>query len=213
MQQPRHLFREQSRADFRSVGAIAPSSRWLAASLTTGVAARGDQASEPLNLLEVGAGTGAITAALVAAMGPRDTLLVVERNAAFATYMSARLTSDPAFRAVQDRVRILNASASTLDPVASFHAIVSSLPFNNFTPEEVAGYLELFGRLLLPGGELRFYEYLAIRRLRAVFATRQERERLAGVGRVLASALASCPSRSQTVWWNLPPAVVHALRF
>jgi phospholipid N-methyltransferase len=213
MQPPRHLFREQSRVDFRSVGAIAPSSRWLAASLTAGVAAHGGRSTEPRTLLEVGAGTGAITAALVAAMGPRDTLLVVEQNAAFATHLAARFTNDPAFRDVQDRVRILHASAGTLDPVASFHAIVSSLPFNNFAPEEVAGYLELFRRLLLPDGELRFYEYLAIRRLRAVLATRQERERLAGVGRVLATALASCPSRSQTVWWNLPPAVVHALRF
>lgn len=212
MQQPRRLFREQSKTDFRSVGAIAPSSRWLAAALTAGLAADRDATAKPRCLLEVGAGTGAVTTAIAAALGQQDTLLVVEQNAAFAAHLEARLADDPAFRSVQDRVRILHASVSTLEPVSRFHVIVSSLPFNNFTPEEVSGYLGLFRSLLLPGGEIRFYEYLAIRRLRAAFSSSSERQRLSGVGRILTAALASGTSQSRVVWCNLPPAVMHVLR-
>jgi phosphatidylethanolamine/phosphatidyl-N-methylethanolamine N-methyltransferase len=212
MQQPRRLFREQSKTDFRSVGAIAPSSRWLAAALTAGLAANRGAAAEHRSLLEVGAGTGAVTTAIAAALGHQDTLLVVEQNAAFAAHLEARLADDTAFRSVQDRVHILHASVSTLEPVSRFHVIVSSLPFNNFTPEEVAGYLRLFRSLLLPGGEIRFYEYLAIRRLRAAFSSASERRRLTGVGRVLTAALASGTSQSRVVWCNLPPAVMHVLR-
>ena len=84
--------------------------------------------------------------------------------------------------------------------------------FNNFTPEEVAGYLRLFRSLLLPGGEIRFYEYLASRRLRAAFSSPSEWRRLTGVGRVLTAALASGTSQSRIVWCNLPPAVMHVLR-
>ncbi len=212
MTQPRRIFREQARADFRSVGAIAPSSRWLAASLTDGLLNESGVSPEPRCLLEVGAGTGAVTTALVAATGPRDTLLVIEQNAAFAACLEARIATDPAFREARDRIRVLNASVGTLKPIPRFQAIVSSLPFNNFTPDEVSGFLDLFRAVLLPGGELRFFEYLAIRRLRAAVATRVERERLVGVGRVLSTALAAGRSRSRVVWWNLPPAVVHVLR-
>ena len=212
MQQPRRLFREQSKTDFRSVGAIAPSSRWLAAAMTAGLAANRGTMAEPRYLLEVGAGTGAVTTALAAALGQQDTLLVVEQNAPFAAHLKARLADDTAFGGLQDRVRILHASVSVLEPVSRFHAIVSSLPFNNFNPEEVAGYLGLFRSLLLPGGEIRFYEYLAIRRLRAAFSSPQERRRLTGVGRALTAALASYTSQSRIVWCNLPPAVIHVLR-
>jgi phosphatidylethanolamine/phosphatidyl-N-methylethanolamine N-methyltransferase len=211
MLQPRRLFREQARSDFRNVGAIAPSSRWLARALAGGLVAGGPTATESRWLLEVGPGTGVVTAALAAAMGPADTLLVVEQNAAFAAYLEQRIADDAPFHAVRNRIHVRHTCVESLDPEPTFHRIVSSLPFNNFTPDEVERFLELFRRLLLPGGELRFYEYLGIRRLRSLAAAPAERRRLAGVHRVLSAALTACPSRSRLVWWNLPPAVVHSL--
>lgn len=212
MQPSRRVFREQSRSDFRNVGAIAPSSRWLAAALTHGLATAPGRLTEPHCLLEVGAGTGAVTASLVDAIGPMDSLVVVEQNAAFAACLEARVETEQKFRCAKKRIRILHAPARRLDPVPRFHTIVSSLPFNNFTPAEVAAHLDLFRRMLLPGGEIRFYEYLAIRRLRAAWATPSERARLSSVGRVLSEAMSACRSKSRIVWWNLPPAIVHLLR-
>lgn len=212
MLQPRRLFREQARSDFRNVGAIAPSSRWLASALAGGLAAHAPSATEPRRLLEVGPGTGVVTAALAAVMGPADTLLIVEQNAAFAAYLEQRIAHDLPFRAARNRIHVRHASVLTLAPEPAFHGIVSSLPFNNFTPDEVERFLELFRRLLVPGGELRFYEYFAIRVLRSLGAVPAERRRLDGVRRVLTAARASCRSRSRLVWWNLPPAVVHSLR-
>jgi phosphatidylethanolamine/phosphatidyl-N-methylethanolamine N-methyltransferase len=206
------LFREQSRIDFRNVGAIAPSSRWLATSLAEGLASGPGSGTGPRGFLEVGAGTGPVTTALAAVIGPSDTLVVVEQNAAFAACLESRVATDDAFREVRDHVRVLHASVTALEPVPRFHAIISSLPFNNFTPAEVAGYLDLYRSLLVPGGEIRFFEYLGIRRLRAMWAMRTERERLVGVERVLRAACSSARSTTRIVWWNLPPAVVHILR-
>jgi phospholipid N-methyltransferase len=204
------LFRAEAKADFRHVGAVAPSGRPLAVALANAVA--GGRSDGGRRILEVGAGTGAVTEAIAAALGPRDTLLVVERNAAFLAHLEQRLGSEATFRPCRDRIRLLHADVESLDRQTGFDGIVSSLPFNNFTGEEVRGHLRHFQELLLPGGRIAFYEYLWVRLIRVALACRAERERLRGVGQVLAEARKSSAGPSRIVWWNLPPALVHLLR-
>lgn len=206
----RRLFRGQARADFRHVGAVAPSGRALSAALATAVIGGGSDGGR--RILEVGAGTGAVTEAIAAALGPRDTLLVVERNAAFVAHLEQRLGNEASFRHCGDRIRLLHADAESLGREAGFDGIVSSLPFNNFTADEVRGHLRHFREWLLPGGRIAFYEYLWVRLIRAAFSCRAERERLRGVGRVLAEERGTSADPSRIVWWNLPPALVHLLR-
>lgn len=203
------LFRAEAKADFRHVGAVAPSGTALSSALaTTALVACDDGARR---ILEVGAGTGAVTEAIVAGLTPRDTLVVVERNAAFAAHLGRRLADEAAFRRCGERIRLLRADVEALDEQDGFDAIVSSLPFNNFTADEVSGHLRHFRKRLLPGGRIVFFEYLWVRGMRRVLSGRAERERLRGVGRVLAEALESAVAPSATIWWNLPPAVVHTL--
>lgn len=204
------LFRGEAQADFRHVGAVAPSGRTLSTALAT--AALGGRAEGGRRFLEVGAGTGAVTEAIAAALGPRDTLLIVERNAAFAAHLRQRLATEAAFRLCGDRIRLVHADIESLAGEIGFHAIVSSLPFNNFTADEVRGHLRHFRELLLPGGRIAFYEYLWVRFIRVAFSGRAERERLRGVGQVLAEAREAAAGPSRIVWWNLPPALVYLLR-
>jgi len=203
------LFREQAKADFRRVGAIAPSGRALAGTLAASITA-GEPGSR--RILEVGAGTGAVTTALVDRLGPADTLVVVEQNPVFAACLGDLVRRDSACARCGGRVRVVHAHVETLDGDERFHAIVSSLPFNNFTADEVAGHLRRFRGMLEPGGSLAFFEYLWVRPLRAAISGRQERNRLRGVGRVIAETTRAAGATSRIVWWNLPPAVVHVAR-
>lgn len=200
------VFREQSRADFRHVGAIAPSGRPLALALAATIPVGG---AAPRRILEVGAGTGAVTVAIVNRLGPADTLLIIERNPVFAECLRERVRQERVFCGVRDRVRILHADVESLAGESGFHAVVSSLPFNNFTPHEVAGHLRRFREMLVRGSSLAFFEYLWIRRLRGLCAGRAERARLYGVGRVIAEAIRMPAATSRVVLRNLPPAVVH----
>lgn len=203
------LFRVQARADFHHIGAVAPSGRGLANALADFMPAA---AGGPRRVLEIGAGTGAVTEALAARLGREDTLLVVERNAAFAAHLRQRLVSESMFRGLGDRIRLLHADVRTLCHDDRFHFVVSSLPFNNFTADEVAGHLRHFLGMLEPEGCLAFFEYLWIRRIRGALAGRMERERLRGVGGAIAAARRATRASSVVVWRNLPPALVHGLR-
>jgi phosphatidylethanolamine/phosphatidyl-N-methylethanolamine N-methyltransferase len=201
------LFRAEARSDFRHVGAVAPSGIRLAAALAAVVPTRGVGARR---ILEAGAGTGAVTAAIAARLAPGDVLLAVERNAAFAAHLRSRVQTEPVFRWLGDGVRVLHADVTSVAE-QPFDAVVSSLPFNNFTADEVRAHIGYLLELLAADGRLAFFEYLWVRRIRGLLSGGWERARLRGVGDALAAALGSAACPSRIVWRNLPPAVVHTL--
>ena len=67
-------------------------------------------------------------------------------------------------------------------------------------------------RLLAPGGILSFFEYVAIRRAKALVTSRSDRERLRGIERVLGDLLSKNEIRRDLVLANVPPAWVHHVR-
>ncbi|MFV5992328.1 class I SAM-dependent methyltransferase [Streptomyces sp. NPDC056231] len=75
------LFVTEAARGFRITGAVAPSSRRLAGALAAPVIER---AGQPLDVLEVGAGTGPVTRCLLPLLAPGSTLDVVEANPRFA---------------------------------------------------------------------------------------------------------------------------------
>jgi phospholipid N-methyltransferase len=95
----------------------------------------------------------------------------------------------------------------------TYDVIISGLPLNNFSVELVEQILGALRRLLQPGGTLSFFEYIAIRPLRAIFAGRAVRKRLQGIGRALDAVIQNHEVRRDAVWINLPPAWVHHVRF
>src|ERR1035437_7546939 len=115
--------------NFPTVAAISPSSSYLAtAMLEPLILAR------PRVALELGAGTGAITHALLDQLPPQATLLVFEINPRFFDYLR-RSISDP-------RVILINSSAENLDSelrrrgIRQVDAVASSLGLA-FMPDHV----------------------------------------------------------------------------
>ena len=72
--------------------------------------------------------------------------------------------------------------------------------------EQIAGKLQ---RLLAADGVLSFFEYVAVRKVKAIVSGREERERLTGIGDLLASVLEARELKRDLVLTNVPPAWVH----
>jgi phosphatidylethanolamine/phosphatidyl-N-methylethanolamine N-methyltransferase len=208
------FFREYLR-NFHSTGAILPSGRFLAAALARFVdrgSPRGKVPvpfSEARRILEVGPGTGAVTRRIIAGMGKADSLDLVELNGSFVQQLNRRFEQEPAFQAVADRARVLHCPVEELPHDQTYNVIVSGLPLNNFSEAVVAQILATLVGLLAPGGTLSFFEYIAVRRARALVSGRAERARLHGVAQAMRAVLDPHEIRRDAVWLNVPPAWVH----
>lgn len=111
----------------RAVGAVVPSSR----SLASAMAAEIDLAA-PGAVVELGGGTGSITAALLAAGVPPGDLAVVERDPAFAKMLSARFPTVKVLQGDAAELRHLLRDAG----VGPVKAVISGLPLLSI-PERI----------------------------------------------------------------------------
>ncbi|MGH9414653.1 MAG: class I SAM-dependent methyltransferase [Terriglobales bacterium] len=201
------LFYGQFRTHFQATGAIAPSGGALAAEMTAPLAKISGQ--RRLRVLEVGAGTGVFTRAILGHLGAGDSLDVCEINRAFQPVLEARLEQGK----VEERGIACNVHFGDIcawAPRPQFDFIISGLPLNNFSPDLVERILTLLGALLLPGGVLSYFEYMYVRRIKSAFVrSTAERTRLRDVGSVVDRFLYAHVSRAVPVTLNFPPAVAR----
>ncbi len=205
------LFFQEFRQTYRTTGAIAPSGRQLARALASFVRTP-DCPAAPRRILEVGPGTGAVTRAMISALGPNDLLDLVELNDRFVERLRERLAHDDHFRPVADRTRLFHQSVEDLPRETKYDAIVSGLPLNNFSVELVERLLAALTSRLAPGGTLSFFEYVWIRNFKAAVSGPGERKRLSTIGRSINQLLAQHEFHRNLVWTNVPPAWVHHVR-
>lgn len=165
-----------------------------------------------MTVLEVGAGTGAITRALAARLGPEDRLDAVELNARFADMLKTALADDSVLAAVADRVRVIAGSITEIDLDRRYDAIISGLPFMNFDPVEVQAILDRYLEALVPGGRLTIYGYLGTQVVGRLVGSRPEVARGRAVSAVLTDFERRYGRDRAVVWSNLPPARIRYLR-
>lgn len=201
-------FVRQLRGAFGSIGAIIPTSRHAARVMAAEVARR----RGPKTILEVGPGTGAITAAIIKHLGPADRLVLCEINPGFVAYLRQRFEREPAFRRVRDQVTLHEMSVTALEGRALFDNIVSAIPFTACPPDLVEAIFERYRELLRPGGVLTYIEYAYLRALKRRLhpAARAEAE---AVSTILERYIRGYEFRRDTVWRNVPPAWIRNLRF
>lgn len=206
------LFLQEFRQTYTTTGAIAPSGKALSKALARFVPPPRD-AHGPRRILEVGPGTGAVTCAVIDALGPVDTLDLVELNDRFAERIRQRIAGDPQFQQATGRLQLFHQSVEDLPEDPKYHAIVSGLPLNNFPIELVERLLKALTSRLAPGGTLSFFEYVCIRTLKATVSGRAERTRLRQIGHAIGDLLERHEFHRDLVWTNLPPAWVHHIRW
>jgi len=132
-------------------------------------------------ILELGPGTGIVTAELIAAGLQEDWLVAVEKSEVLADYLSARYP----------RSRIIAGDALELDQLFAgerFGAVISSLPLKVFGPGQVETLADQISNLLLPGAPWVQFSYQIVN------------------GQAPDKRFRSVDSR--IVWTNFPPAKV-----
>jgi phosphatidylethanolamine/phosphatidyl-N-methylethanolamine N-methyltransferase len=173
-----------------AMGAVVPSGRLLAEEMARAtVTALG---SRPGFVVELGAGTGEVTKALLAAGIPAGRLALVERDAELAVFLRRHF---PGLQIVEgDAARLPRLIGDhRLAPVA---AVVSSLPLLSLPAEIVNGIVGGVFESLPRGGALVQFTYGPTPPV-----PRGLRERLNLVG-----------THGKRVWRNVPPAVVWTFR-
>lgn len=202
-------FLREAVRDWRTTGAIAPSGKTLATLLTEPVRR---QAPHPLSVLEAGAGTGAITRALIPQLSRGSHLDIVEANPRFATRLHGLVAAHPDLANRPARVTVHQTPVEDLGTDQRYDVIVSGLPLTNFTPQQVQRIMGRYMELLRPGGTLTYFAYLGTRQARALTSSHAERLRHAAVDDVMADYQSEYAIGQWLVWANLPPARVWHLK-
>jgi phospholipid N-methyltransferase len=203
----RLTFLHESRTHFRTIGAIAPSGRWLARALAAPLRVHQD----PLRILEVGPGTGAVTAEVVKQLRPGDWLDLVEVNDGFVEILKERFAREAPFQSVAEQCAVHHLSLLQFEPQGQYDFVICGLPFNNFRPEEVQDLLDRCVQWLIPGGRLMFFEYMFLRTVRRWLSTRASRMRMRQIEQIMQGKFRDMLVRRDWVFLNLPPAWVHHL--
>jgi phosphatidylethanolamine/phosphatidyl-N-methylethanolamine N-methyltransferase len=204
-----HLqFFRQFRSRFETTGAVAPSSRFLARAMVRPLRSRCSR----IRVLEVGPGTGAITRHIVRHLKPDDRLDLVEINGDFANLLRGQLQAEGMLSEAAERAQVHCLPLQEFCGEQPYDVIISGLPFNNFPAPLVEELIDHCLKLLAPGGEMAFFEYMFVRPARCVISPRPTRLRLQEIERILQERFASHRVRTDWVFANVPPAWVQHLR-
>jgi len=205
------VFLATATRDFKRTGAVAPSSKALGGAMTRELAAHHRR---PVAVLEVGGGTGSITREIAHWLGSGDRLDVYEIDRRLASVIRHRVKTDEAFRGSATAIRVHCRPIQDIDRLPQYDFVISGLPFTNFEPAAVREIFELFRSVLNPGGLCSFYEYILMRKAaRMISRGQSERDRVTGVAEVVKRFIARYEYSNEIVFRNLPPAVVHHVRF
>ncbi len=204
-----HLeFIRQCRDRFDTTGAIAPSGRFLAATLTKPLSQHG----RPVRVLEVGPGTGAVTRSIVRLLKPDDHFDLVELNETFVAVLKRNFEKHPDYQRVAAQSRIHNCPLEDFPHEGTYDFVISGLPHNNFPPDVVARIFETYFQLLSPGGVLSYFEYMFIRPVKRRISGARERARFGKLDEIVHHHFRNYRFRREWVYRNIPPAWVHHLR-
>jgi phosphatidylethanolamine/phosphatidyl-N-methylethanolamine N-methyltransferase len=196
------LFFSQFTKNFTTTGAIAPSSPWLGRAVTHPLSQRSPR---PIQVLEVGPGTGAFTRQIARHLLPGDRLEIYELNARFCDHLRKNLPWED-FRSKEIHCRLHNADVRDIGRDIEYDYIVCGLPFNNFEPSLVSEILAVLIDRLAADGVFSYFEYNFSHEFKSKFLKPSDRQRMIAVGRIVRAFIKQHQFGYRQVWLNLPPA-------
>ena len=201
-------FTRQILRNYQHTGAIAPSSPWLARTMTAPLRQR----SGPKRVLEVGPGTGAFTREILRSLHDGDVFDIVEINPNFARYLESRLLSK--FRSRHSRMLVrVHVCAIQQAPInGPYDHIICGIPFNNFSPPLIRSIFRRLFDLLDESGELSYFEYAGMRAMRAPLVGRRGRQQVRRVEAINRILRRDFHGNTKLVLRNFPPAVAIRLK-
>lgn len=167
------------------VGAIAPSSAFLAKAMTRGVS------EHDYLVIELGPGTGVFTAALLKNGIAANKIAVIERGKTFAENLKVKLPS----------VTVIEDDAAKIDILSPFETgtvktVICGLPLLSMPDFKVQQIIEASFNCLTDDGEFRLFTY----------------GHRCPINKATLDYLELDSKREQTVLFNLPPASVFTIK-
>ena len=201
-------FFRQFRQRFETTGAIAPSSRFLAKSMTRFLAARDDN---PVRVLEIGPGTGPVTEKIIPLLKTGDRFDLVELNESFVEILNERFQKGGDWNRVQEFTEVHQLPVQEFQPDEKYDFVISGLPLNNFPADLVEAISNHYFELLKPTGVLSYFEYMYVRPIRKVVTGGDEKTRITRIDDIMAAHCAKRRIARDNILINIPPAWVQHL--
>ena len=197
----------QAIKNYRSTGAVAPSSRFLARAIVQSIP---DHANK--RVLEIGCGTGAFTKEILNKLQSGDEFHVVELSSEFCAAVEKTLLQQ--FRKDNPNITVVlhNAPIEEANIEGKFDSIICGLPFNNFPPELVSRLFALMFGFLKDGCELSYFEYLGMLKLKRVFGFTAIRRETKQRAKDNDARFEKQSGKQETVWRNIPSCRVVRLK-
>jgi phosphatidylethanolamine/phosphatidyl-N-methylethanolamine N-methyltransferase len=195
------IFAQEIIKNPEEIGAIAPSSKFLGGAITKYIKSY----NEPINVIEVGPGTGVFTKLIAAKLKPKDRLDVIEFNPKFVDVLKLKYKDYP-------NVAVHCVSIVDWKPDYRYDYMVSSLPLNVFNAEFVQSVMEHYEEIMKPGGIISYFEYMVFPEIKKLFLNRVHRADYKKMHGILDQYRRKYEIDTDKVFKNLPPAIVHNLR-
>ncbi len=194
-------FLKEALINSKTVGAFSPCSRTVAQEVSACIAHN----HGPLNILEVGAGTGALTSAIIEKLNPDDRLDLIEIIPEYCSVLHKQFGE-------QKNVSIQQRSILDWQPTHSYDFIICSLPFNIFPPKKVKMFLTHLQKLIKPGGTFSYVELMWLTQIKKYFLPLKQRTRLENTLTIMAQFRKNYGIKTVPIYWNITPIYVHHLR-
>lgn len=193
---------------FRETGELLPTSRAAAMQLLRPL----QNKPGPRRILEIGAGTGAISKEILPCLRPEDRLILCEINKRLFSILQLQLSRSKEFKARQHQVDFFCGPFQDLREDCKFDAFICSLPFLNFDSCLVAEVFDKIERLASPGAQMSYYEFSGFRLFGKLIGLPSRRARIKAVDETLCKCALSKKIDTARVWQSLPPIDVHILK-
>ncbi|HIO52612.1 MAG TPA: methyltransferase domain-containing protein [Phycisphaerales bacterium] len=200
-------FFTQAFKNYRSTGALAPSSRFLARTIVQSIPEH-----SPKRMLEVGCGTGAFTKEILNTLRDGDSFHIVELNPEFCKTVEATVLKK--FREGHPDIEVImhNAPIEEANLEGKFDAIICGLPFNNFPVEFVQHLFQVMLSFLKKDCELAYFEYLGMRGFKSIFGFPRVRRGTKIRTTDIDTRYEKQAGSQQIVWRNFPSCRVVRLK-
>lgn len=175
--------------DLKQVGAIAPSSKFLAKDLVAQLKNKlSSNSCSPLNILEIGAGTGPLTKQINKHLRPEDQLDIVEIHKKFYQIVKTKYR--------EPNIHVHHADILNFQADKQYDFIFSSLPYENM-PEEISQNIwKKKLELCRNGSFITYFKYLKFKDFKCDFEEK---------------VVDKYGQNKKVVLLNLPPAKIYTL--
>ena len=194
--------------EFTTTGSILPSSPWAARALSSPL--RGT--TEPQRILEVGPGTGAVTAQILRDMHEGDSLTICEINSRFMAALKKKLAKNEDFQRHKDRITFFEGPVQDMPDSGRFDLIICAIPFLNLPLTIVKEIFIKLEQLSFEHTSLTFFEYLGIREINLAVAMNERRERMKEIDQFFDKLHRDHESHRKIVWLNVTPINIYTMR-